>query len=91
MVPSSATRLLIRPAESSTPRAAQFCKMTPPCCCTPLAITGTAMHGSAVPSDGENTPPFQDLPVVAPRAVASALSSIWVMTPSPLAKSRHLA
>ena len=55
------------------------------------AITGAARSGSAVPSVGEKTPPFQGLAVARPRSVASAAESMWVTTPCVPAKSRQLA
>ncbi len=53
--------------------------------------TPTALEGSAVPSVGENTPPFHLRPVGVPRSVASSSLSMCVVTPTVRAKSRHFA
>jgi hypothetical protein len=54
-----------------------------------LLIPG--LDGSAVPSVGENTPPFHRRPVALPRALASSAPSICVAIPAVRAKSRHFA
>jgi hypothetical protein len=91
MVPASVTTPLTRPASRSMPRAAQFCSTVPPSFMKAAATAGAALPGSAVPSVGENTPPFQLRPVTRPRSVASRLLSMCVVTPAVLAKSRQRA
>ena len=54
-------------------------------------MTGAARSGSAVPSVGEKTPPFQGRPVAEPRSVASADDSMLVTTPWVRAKSLQRA
>lgn len=91
MVPFSVTTPQTRPPWSSRPRAAQNWCTVPPYFITPKPATGTAREVSAMPSVGENTPPFQARPVALPCSRASAAPSTWVTTPSPAAKSRHFA
>ena len=54
------------------------------------ATAGAALAGSAVPSLGEKTPPFQARPVAWPRSAASRPLSMCVVTPAVFAKSRQL-
>ncbi len=91
IVPVSVTTPLTRPARSSMPRAAQCWCTVPPAVMIARATTGTAFEGSAVPSVGENTPPFHLRPVALPLSLASFVLNICVVTPTVFAKSRHFA
>ena len=55
------------------------------------ATAGAALAGSAVPSEGEKTPPLHARPVARPRSVASRLLSMCVVTPAVFANSRQRA
>ena len=90
-VPASVTTPLTRPPCSSSPRTAHCCTTVPPSLTMAAAAAGAALPGSAVPSVGENTPPFHACPVALPRALASAALSMCVTTPAVLAKSRQRA
>ena len=76
MTPASVTTPLTRPPSSSTPRAAHAWMTLPPNLMSAAATAGAALPGSAVPSVGEKTPPFQVRPVSRPRSVACRLSSM---------------
>ncbi|MND75080.1 hypothetical protein D3C80_666880 [compost metagenome] len=91
IVPCSVTTAESLPPSISIPRAAQFWCTELPSLMIARATAGAALAGSAVPSVGENTPPFHERPVAFPRSPAATLSSICVVTPTVLAKSRHLA
>ena len=91
MTPASVMTPLTRPPSVSMPRAAQFWWTLPPSLISAAATAGAALPGSAVPSVGEKTPPFQARPVACPRWAASRLLSMWLVTPAVFAKSRQLA
>ena len=57
----------------------------------PRAATGTAREVSAVPSVGENTPPFHRRPVACPVRSPPSAVNMCVVTPTVRAKSRHFA
>jgi hypothetical protein len=86
IVPRSVTTPATRPPCTSSPRAAQPCRTTPPRKASACAIRGAARSGSATPSEGEKTPPRQSRPVARPRSVASAADSGWLTTPRSRAK-----
>ena len=73
MTPASVTTPLTRPPSVSMPRAAQFCWTLPPSFISAAATAGAALPGSAVPSLGEKTPPFNARPVACPRSATSRL------------------
>ncbi len=91
MTPASVTTPATRPPSSSMPRAAQCWWTLPPSLISAAATAGAAFPGSAVPSVGENTPPFHCRPVARPRSAACLLSSIYVVTPAVFANSPQLA
>src|SRR6185437_7201004 len=90
ITPASVTTPLTRPPSNSMPRAAQCWWTLPPSFMSAVATAGAAFPGSAVPSLGEKTPPFQARPVAFPRSAACLLSSVWVVTPAVFAKSPQL-
>ena len=91
ITPRSVTTPETHPPLRSIPRAAHICTTRPPMASTARAMAGAARLGSAMPSLGENTPPFQGLPLARARSVASAALSMWVVTPCVRAKSRQRA
>jgi hypothetical protein len=89
ITPRSVTTALTRPPSVSNPRAAQIWCTVLPRLRMARATAGAAFAGSAMPSVGEKTPPFQARPVAAPREVASVALRRRVLTPTPRAKSHQ--
>ena len=89
ITPFSVTTAETRPAEVSSPRAAQFVKILVPLRRAPSAMAGTAMKGSARPSSGVNKAPFHGFapPVTSPSI--SRLPIIRVLSPAGRALSSN--